>query len=102
MGDSQLWKIKEMLNTYVKVFLKLWIRIRSLSRNTMNQNCDDNCDPSALRMKFAEDNPELIAKIFEGDPLAFEAFTNHGGIRGKVTQVVITDAVKMQTKLYFF
>ena len=68
----------------------------------MNQNCDDKCDPSALRMKFAEDNPELIAKIFEGDPLAFEAFTNHGGIRGKVTQVVITDAVKMQTKLYFF
>ena len=53
-------------------------------------------------MKFAEDNPELIEKIFEGDPLAFEVFTNHGGIRGKVTQVVITDAVKMQTKLYFF
>ncbi len=64
VGDSQRWKIKEMLNTYVKVFLKLWIRIRSLSRNTMNQNGDDKCDPSAPRMKFAGDNPELIEKDF--------------------------------------
>jgi hypothetical protein len=31
----------------------------------MNQNCEDNGDPSALRVKFAEDNPALIAKIFK-------------------------------------
>ncbi len=68
----------------------------------MNQNCEDNDDPSTLRMKFAENNPALISKIFMGDPLALEAFTNQGGIKGKVTQVVIKDSEKMQTRIYFF
>jgi hypothetical protein len=27
VGDSQRWKIKEMFDSHVKVFLRLWIRV---------------------------------------------------------------------------
>ena len=54
----------------------------------MNAN---NARTSKLRMQLASDDPELIAEIFEGDPQALEAFTNIGGMTGKVTQVVVRD-----------
>ena len=44
---------------------------------------------SRLRREFAEKNPEIIEKMFEGDPIALEAFTNFGGISAKVTSVII-------------
>jgi hypothetical protein len=43
---------------------------------------------SRLRMEFAENNPDIIEKMFRGDPLAIEAFTNFGGINAKVTKVI--------------
>ena len=42
---------------------------------------------SRLRMEFAENNPDIIEKMFRGDPSALEAFTNFGGIRATVTSV---------------
>jgi hypothetical protein len=47
---------------------------------------------SRLRMEFAEDNPDIIEKMFRGDPSALEAFTNFGGIQAMVTSVVIRKA----------
>jgi hypothetical protein len=47
---------------------------------------------SRLRMEFAENNPDIIEKMFRGDPSALEAFTNFGGIQAKVTSVVIRKA----------
>ena len=44
---------------------------------------------SRLRMEFAENNPDIIEKMFRGDPSALEAFTNFGGIQAMVTSVVI-------------
>ena len=44
---------------------------------------------SRLRMEFAENNPDIIEKMFRGDPEAIEAFTNFGGIQAKVTSVII-------------
>lgn len=46
---------------------------------------------SRLRLQFAENNPDVIAKIFQGDAAALEAFTNFGGIQGKVTKVEIRE-----------
>jgi len=43
---------------------------------------------SRLRMAFAEQNPEVIERMLNGDPAALEAFTNFGGIRATVTSVV--------------
>jgi|APCry1669188879_1035177.scaffolds.fasta_scaffold19568_3 hypothetical protein len=43
---------------------------------------------SRLRMEFAENNPDIIEKMFRGDPSAIEAFTNFGGINAKVTSVI--------------
>jgi hypothetical protein len=43
---------------------------------------------SRLRMEFAENNPDIIEKMFRGDPSAIEAFTNFGGINAKVTKVI--------------
>jgi hypothetical protein len=48
-------------------------------------------DISKLRLKFANENPDLIARIFQGDAAALEAFTNFGGIQGRVTKVDIRD-----------
>jgi hypothetical protein len=42
---------------------------------------------SRLRMAFAEQNPEVIERMLNGDPAALEAFTNFGGIRATVTSV---------------
>ena len=42
---------------------------------------------SRLRMEFAEQNPEVIERMLNGDPAALEAFTNFGGIRETVTSV---------------
>lgn len=39
-------------------------------------------------MEFAENNPDIIEKMFRGDPSAIEAFTNFGGINAKVTSVI--------------
>jgi hypothetical protein len=47
---------------------------------------------SRLRMEFAENNPDIIEKMFRGDPSALEAFTNFGGIQAMVTSVVIRKA----------
>jgi hypothetical protein len=47
---------------------------------------------SRLRMEFAENNPDIIEKMFRGDPSALEAFTNFGGIHAMVTSVVIRKA----------
>jgi len=47
---------------------------------------------SLLRMEFAENNPDIIEKMFRGDPSALEAFTNFGGIQAMVTSVVIRKA----------
>jgi hypothetical protein len=47
---------------------------------------------SRLRMAFAENNPDIIEKMFRGDPSALEAFTNFGGIQAMVTSVVIRKA----------
>jgi hypothetical protein len=43
---------------------------------------------SRLRLEFAENNPDIIEKMFRGDPSAIEAFTNFGGINAKVTSVI--------------
>jgi hypothetical protein len=43
---------------------------------------------SRLRMEFAEQNPEVIERMLNGDPAALEAFTNFGGIKATVTSVV--------------
>ena len=42
---------------------------------------------SRLSMAFAEQNPEVIERMLNGDPAALEAFTNFGGIRATVTSV---------------
>lgn len=47
---------------------------------------------SRLRMEFAVNNPDIIEKMFRGDPSALEAFTNFGGIQAMVTSVVIRKA----------
>jgi len=47
---------------------------------------------SRLRMAFAENNPDIIEKMFRGDPSALESFTNFGGIQAMVTSVVIRKA----------
>jgi len=46
---------------------------------------------SNLRLSHARKNPDLIARILNGDGSALEEFTNFGGIQGKVTQVIIRD-----------
>ena len=43
---------------------------------------------SRLRMEFAEQNPEVIERMLNGDPAALEVFTNFGGIKATVTSVV--------------
>ena len=62
-------------------------------KESMNSNAEkDWKEISRLRMEFAENNPDIIEKMFRGDPSALEAFTNFGGIQAKVTSVVIRKA----------
>lgn len=46
---------------------------------------------SRMRMEFAENNPEIIEKMFQGDADALEEFTNIGGINATVTSVITRD-----------
>jgi len=46
---------------------------------------------SRLRMEFAEQNPEVIERMLNGNQAALEAFTNFGGIKATVTSVVRRD-----------
>ena len=58
-------------------------------KESMNSNAEkDWKEISRLRMEFAENNPDIIEKMFRGDPSAIEAFTNFGGINAKVTSVI--------------
>ena len=61
-----------------------------------NKKKEDMATPSELdwdsisleRMEFAKNNPEIIEKLFQGDPSALETFTNFGGINATVTSVI--------------
>ncbi len=54
----------------------------------MNSNAEKDWEEiSRLRMEFAEQNPEVIERMLNGDPAALEAFTNFGGIKATVTSV---------------
>jgi hypothetical protein len=60
--------------------------------NTKKEAMDSNIEKdwkeiSRLRMEFAEQNPEVIERMLNGDPAALEAFTNFGGINAKVIKV---------------
>jgi hypothetical protein len=62
-------------------------------KESMNSNAEKDWEEiSRLRMEFAENNPDIIEKMFRGDPSALEAFTNFGGIQAMVTSVVIRKA----------
>jgi hypothetical protein len=57
-------------------------------KESMNSNAEkDWQEISRLRLEFAENNPDIIEKMFRGDPSALEAFTNFGGINAKVVKV---------------
>jgi len=56
----------------------------------MNNNAERDWEEiSRLRMEFADQNPDVIERMFRGDPAAIEAFTNFSGIQAKVTSVII-------------
>ncbi len=56
----------------------------------MNNNAEKDWEEiSRLRMEFADQNPDVIERMFRGDPAAIEAFTNFAGIQAKVTSVII-------------
>jgi hypothetical protein len=58
-------------------------------KESMNSNAEkDWQEISRLRMEYAEENPEIIERMLNGDPTALEAFTNFGGINAKVTKVI--------------
>jgi hypothetical protein len=58
-------------------------------KESMNSNAEKDWEEiSRLRMEFAEQNPEVIERMLNGDPAALEAFTNFGGIKATVTSVV--------------
>jgi len=55
----------------------------------MNSNAEkDWAEITRLRMEFAEQNPEVIERMLNGDPAALEAFTNFGGINANVIKVI--------------
>ncbi len=63
--------------------------------NKLKEETNSPLSPSEIseaRMQFVQEHPEVIAKIFEGDPSAIEAFTNFGGIQAKVTNITIKDS----------
>jgi len=65
---------------------------KTKKENMKNSAEKDWEEISRLRMEFAENNPDIIEKMFRGDPSALEAFTNFGGIQAMVTSVVIRKA----------
>jgi hypothetical protein len=69
--------------------MKLTKTKKEIMKNSAEKDCEEI---SRLRMEFAENNPDIIEKMFRGDPSALEAFTNFGGIQAMVTSVVIRKA----------
>lgn len=64
------------------------MKLTKIKKDVMNSNTENDWkEISRLRMEFAEKNPDIIEKMFHGDPSAIEAFTNFGGISAKVTNV---------------
>jgi hypothetical protein len=69
--------------------MKLTMTKKEIMKNSAEK---DWKEISRLRMEFAEQNPEVIERMLNGDPAALEAFTNFGGIQAMVTSVVIRKA----------
>ena len=66
------------------------MKLTKAKKEIMNNNAEKDWEEiSRLRMEFADQNPDIIEKMFRGDPEAIEAFTNFGGIQAKVTSVII-------------
>jgi len=66
------------------------MKLTKAKKEIMNNNAEKDWEEvSRLRMEFADQNPDVIEKMFLGDPNAIEAFTNFGGIQAKVTSVII-------------
>jgi hypothetical protein len=64
------------------------MKITKSKKESMNSNAEKDWEEiSRLRMEFAEQNPEVIERMLNGDPAALEAFTNFGGINAKVIKV---------------
>jgi hypothetical protein len=69
------------------------MKLTKTKKEVMNNSAEKDWEEiSRLRMEFAENNPDIIEKMFRGDPSALEAFTNFGGIQAMVTPVVIRKA----------
>jgi len=65
------------------------MKLTKAKKEVMNNNAEKDWEEiSRLRMEFADQNPDIIEKMFRGDPAAIEAFTNFGGIQAKVTSVI--------------
>jgi hypothetical protein len=66
------------------------MKLTKAKKEVMNNNAEKDWEEiSRLRMEFADQNPDVIERMFRGDPEAIEAFTNFGGIQAKVTSVII-------------
>jgi hypothetical protein len=66
------------------------MKLTKTKKEVMNNNAEKDWEEiSRLRMEFADQNPDVIERMFRGDPEAIEAFTNFGGIQAKVTSVII-------------
>ena len=69
------------------------MKLTKTKKGSMKNSAEKDWEEiSRLRMEFAENNPDIIEKMFRGDPSALEAFTNFGGIQAMVTSVVIRKA----------
>jgi len=69
------------------------MKLTKTKKEIMKNSAEEDWEEiSRLRMEFAENNPDIIEKMFRGDPSALEAFTNFGGIQAMVTSVVIRKA----------
>jgi hypothetical protein len=66
------------------------MKLTKAKKEIMNNNAEKDWEEiSRLRMEFADQNPDVIERMFRGNPEAIEAFTNFGGIQAKVTSVII-------------
>ena len=66
------------------------MKIARAKKEVMNNNAEKDWEEiSRLRVEFADQNPDIIEKMFLGDPEAIESFTNFGGVKAKVTSVII-------------
>jgi len=66
------------------------MKLTKAKKEVMNNNAEKDWEEiSRLRLEFADQNPDIIEKMFRGDPEAIEAFTNFGGIQAKVTSVIL-------------